>query len=137
MISWSGYQQASVTYERDARFSGTSGYTISKLLHFAVDGITSFSIKPLRIATLFGACTGFLSLGFAAYVVMAKIIYGQPVAGWSSLMVAILFVGSLQLFVLGIIGEYLGRLYLESKGRPLFLIDQLTGEASTGSRSIL
>ncbi len=126
MISWSGYQQVAIPYERDARFAGNSGYTLAKLFQFAIDGITSFSIKPLRMATLLGLLTGTLSLLFAGYVALATIIHGQPVAGWSSLMVAILFVGSLQLFVLGIIGEYLGRLFLESKGRPLFLIDQQT-----------
>jgi dolichol-phosphate mannosyltransferase len=126
MISWSGYQQVAFPYERDARFAGDSGYTLAKLFHFAIDGITSFSIKPLRMATLLGLLTGTLSLLFAGYVAVATLIHGQPVAGWSSLMVAILFVGSLQLFVLGIIGEYLGRLFLESKGRPLFLIDQDT-----------
>ncbi len=127
MISWSGHQQIALPYERDARFAGESGYTLTKLFHFAIDGITSFSIKPLRIATLLGIVTGILTLLFAGYVALATILYGQPVAGWSSLMVAILFVGSLQLFVLGIIGEYLGRLFLESKGRPLFLISEETG----------
>ena len=126
MISWSGYRQVAISYERDARFAGESGYTLTKLFHFAIDGITSFSIKPLRIATLLGLFTGLLSLIFAAYVAIATILHGQPVAGWTSLMVTILFVGSLQLFVLGIIGEYLGRLFLESKSRPLFLIAEET-----------
>ncbi len=129
MISWSGYRQVAINYERDARFAGSSGYTLTKLFHFAIDGITSFSIKPLRIATLLGILTGVLSLLFAGYVALATIIHGQPVAGWSSLMVVILFVGSLQLFVLGIIGEYLGRLFLESKARPLFLIVEETKSA--------
>lgn len=128
MISWSGYRQVAISYERDARFAGESGYTLTKLFHFAIDGITSFSIKPLRIATLLGLFTGLLSLIFAAYVAVTTILHGQPVAGWTSLMVTILFVGSLQLFVLGIIGEYLGRLFLESKGRPLYLIAEETPE---------
>jgi len=127
MISWCGFKQVAIRYHRDARFAGSSGYTLSKLFQFAIDGITSFSIKPLRIATLLGLLTGILSLSFAAYVALATILHGQPVAGWPSLMVAILFVGSLQLFVLGIIGEYLGRLFLESKGRPLFFIAEEIG----------
>lgn len=134
MISWSGFQQVAVDYHRDARFSGSSGYTLSKLLHFAIDGITSFSVKPLRIATLFGVFTGLLSLLFAGYVALETILHGQPVAGWSSLIVAILFVGSLQLFVLGIIGEYLGRLFIESKGRPLFIVAETTGRHSSLKR---
>ena len=126
MISWTGFKQVAIEYHRDARFAGSSGYTLTKLFLFAVDGITSFSIQPLRLATILGTITGALTLLFAAYVVCSTLLYGQPVAGWSSLIVAILFVGSLQLFVLGIIGEYLGRLFLESKGRPLFLVAEET-----------
>jgi dolichol-phosphate mannosyltransferase len=127
MISWSGYQQVALPYERDARFAGNSGYTVAKLFHFAIDGITSFSIKPLRIATLLGLLTGMLAFAGALYVAASTLIFGMPVQGWASLMVAILFVGSLQLFVLGIIGEYLGRLFLESKNRPLYFVSGTTG----------
>lgn len=136
MISWSGYKQVAMPYERDGRFAGDSGYTLAKLIHFAIDGITSFSIKPLRIATMLGILTGVLTLLFAGYVAVATLIHGQPVAGWSSLMVAILFVGSLQLFVLGIIGEYLGRLFQESKGRPLFLISEETDRKQKTSSQV-
>jgi polyisoprenyl-phosphate glycosyltransferase len=127
MISWTGFSQAPVYYDRDPRFAGHSGYTLTKLLHFAADGITSFSIKPLRLATFLGMTTGVFCLAFAAYVAAGTFLYGQPVAGWASLIVAILFVGSLQLFVLGIIGEYLGRLFVESKARPLFIVSEETG----------
>ncbi|MFZ4779701.1 MAG: glycosyltransferase family 2 protein [Terrimicrobiaceae bacterium] len=126
MISWTGFKQVAIEYHRDARFAGESGYTLAKLFHFAIDGITSFSIKPLRVATLLGLGTGTLAVIFAAWVATATILYGQPVAGWTSLMVVVLLVGSLQLFVMGIMGEYLGRLFLESKGRPLFLIAEET-----------
>lgn len=130
MISWTGFRQVAIEYHRDARFAGASGYTLSKLFRFAIDGITSFSIQPLRIATLLGIATGLLSLLFAAYIASSTLLHGQPVAGWASLMVTVLFVGSLQLFVIGIIGEYLGRLFLESKGRPLFLVAEETGRAN-------
>lgn len=126
MISWVGFQQVPITYHRDPRFSGNSGYTLTKLIAFALDGITSFSIKPLRIATLLGLGTGTLALAGALYVAAAALVFGRPVQGWASLMVAVLFVGSLQLFVLGIIGEYLGRLFLESKNRPLYFISATT-----------
>lgn len=127
MISWAGFKQVAIEYHRDARFAGASGYTLAKLFHFAIDGITSFSIKPLRVATILGLVTGTLALLFAAYIASATLLHGQPVAGWASLMVVVLLVGSLQLFVMGIMGEYLGRLFLESKGRPLFLVAEETG----------
>ncbi|MCX7868430.1 MAG: glycosyltransferase family 2 protein [Terrimicrobiaceae bacterium] len=127
MMSWTGFRQAPVRYHREPRFAGKSGYTLAKLVRFAVDGITSFSITPLRVATLLGFATGFLALGAGLYVIVATLVLGRPVPGWASLMVAILFVGSLQLFVLGIIGEYLGRLFLEAKGRPLYLVAEEVG----------
>ncbi|MFA6177183.1 MAG: glycosyltransferase, partial [Phycisphaerae bacterium] len=127
MIIWTGFKQVAIEYHRDARFAGDSGYTLSKLFRFAIDGITSFSIQPLRIATLLGIATATFALLFAVWVASATLLYGQPVAGWASLMVVVLLVGSLQLFVMGIIGEYLGRLFLESKGRPLFLVAEETG----------
>ncbi len=128
MMSWTGFEQKAVFYDRDPRFSGTPGYTLVKLFCLALDGITGFSILPLRLATFFGLGIGVLAMLFAAYVVVATLVLGQPVAGWASLFVAVLFIGSLQLFVLGIIGEYLGRLFLESKGRPLFFISEETAD---------
>lgn len=126
MISWVGFKQVPIRYHRDARFAGESGYTLSKLFRIAVDGITSFSIKPLRIATLLGAITGLLAIIMAGYIIFVTLFTIRESPGWASLMVAILLVGSLQLFVLGIIGEYLGRLFIESKGRHLFLIAEET-----------
>jgi glycosyltransferase involved in cell wall biosynthesis len=134
MISWVGFRQIAVPYHRDSRHAGRSGYTWSKLFQLAFDGITSFSIKPLRIATLLGGITGVFALIMVAYIVVATVLFGRDVPGWPSLMVAILAVGSLQLFVLGILGEYLGRLFLESKRRPLYLIQE---ETTPGSESDL
>jgi polyisoprenyl-phosphate glycosyltransferase len=130
MISWTGFNQRALPYERDARHAGTSGYTFPKLLRFAIDGITSFSILPLRLATLLGLATGALSAAFGTYIAAATLAFGQPVAGWASLIVAVLFIGSLQLVVLGIIGEYLGRLFVESKGRPLFIVAEQAGQTA-------
>jgi polyisoprenyl-phosphate glycosyltransferase len=135
MMSWTGFSQVPVYYDRDPRFAGHSGYTLTKLLHFAADGITSFSIKPLRFATFLGVTTGAFCIAFAAYVAAGTLLYGQPVAGWASLIVAILFVGSLQLFVLGIIGEYLGRLFIESKARPLYFVAERTIGASSSKKN--
>ncbi len=126
MMSWAGYRQEAVEYHRDGRFAGEPGYTLIKSLSLAIDGITSFSIKPLRVATMFGLLVGLAAMVFAGYVVVATLFFDHPVQGWASLMVAILMVGSLQLFVLGIIGEYLGGLFLEGKRRPLYVISEET-----------
>lgn len=122
MISWLGFKQTPLPYHRNSRFSGESGYTLTKLFRIAVDGITSFSVVPLRLATLLGAIFSVFSLAGAMYIIAAILINGRAAPGWASLMVCILFMGSLQLLVLGIIGEYLGRIFIESKHRPLYTI---------------
>ena len=128
MVSWLGFKQRALLYDRDARFAGQSQYTLGKLLRLALDGITSFSIKPLRIASV-------LAFGFGALAIagLLLILVGwwmqRPVQGWASIVVTVLFLGSVQLFVLGIMGEYLGRLFIESKGRPLYLVAEKTETA--------
>jgi polyisoprenyl-phosphate glycosyltransferase len=131
MVSWIGLRQLPLAYERQARFAGQSKYPFTKMLRFAFDAITGFSVKPLKIAIYLGAMSGglaFLSVGY----VLWSWLSGNTVAGWSSLMVVVLLLGSANLFVLGIIGEYLGQIFLESKRRPLFIIDQIcrSGESS-------
>lgn len=126
MVAWMGFEQVAIQYHRDARFAGESGYTISKLFRIAVDGITSFSIKPLRIASLLGAFFGLLCLIGVVYSIVGHLQGHTAVAGWTSLMATILLVASLQFFVLGLIGEYIGRLFIEQKGRPLFVVDRVT-----------
>lgn len=126
MVAWMGFEQVAIQYHRDARFAGESGYTISKLFRIAVDGITSFSIKPLRIASLLGAFFGLLCLIGVVYSIVGHLQGHTAVAGWTSLMATILLVASLQFFVLGLIGEYIGRLFIEQKGRPLFIVDRVT-----------
>lgn len=128
MVSWLGFRQVPVQYHRDARFAGESGYTLTKLFRIALDGITSFSIKPLRLASLLGVVFGFLCLLGIAWSVI-DYFYGRiGVAGWTSLMSVLLLTASLQFFVLGMFGEYLGRLFIEQKRRPLFLIAETVGE---------
>lgn len=128
MISWLGFKQVALQYHRDSRFSGESGYTIVKLFRIAVDGITSFSIQPLRLATMFGFCFAILCLLGMAKTIFDHITYGTVVAGWASLISLIMLVASLQFFVLGMIGEYIGRIFIEQKQRPLFIIDEVTGK---------
>jgi polyisoprenyl-phosphate glycosyltransferase len=124
MVSWIGMRQEAVLYERAARFAGETKYPFSKMLRFAIDAITGFSVRPLRIASYLGICVGVATLLFLAYVI-AVYLTGKTVEGWTSLAVIILALGSVQLFVAGVMGEYLGRLYIESKGRPLYLIQDV------------
>ena len=130
MISWLGFKQVALQYHRNARFSGESGYTIVKLFRIAVDGITSFSIQPLRLATMLGFLFALLCLVGMIKTIFDHVMYGTVVAGWASLMALIMLVASLQFFVLGMIGEYIGRIFIEQKRRPLFIIDETTPKES-------
>ncbi len=123
LFAWVGYQQVAVPYERDPRFTGDSKFSYWRLWNFALEGITSFSSAPLRIATLIGLITSLGSLVYAAWIALKTVIFGEPIAGYPSMMVAILFLGGVQLLSLGVIGEYLGRLFDENKQRPLYLVD--------------
>jgi glycosyltransferase involved in cell wall biosynthesis len=127
MISWLGFRQVAYPYERDPRFAGEAKYTLRKLFKLAWDGIMSFSIQPLRLALICGAGLSALSFGLIVYIVINKLVFGHPPEGWSSLMAVILLIGGMQFLVLGIMGEYLGRVFLESKRRPLYLIQEECG----------
>jgi len=124
MISWIGLQQVSLPYERQPRLIGTTHYPLTKMIRFALDAITSFSIVPMRIASYVGAAFGVFGLALLAYVLRAWLA-GETVQGWTSLMVVVLVIGSVQLVCLGVFGEYLGRLYMESKKRPLYIIESI------------
>jgi len=124
LVSWIGLKQIAFEYDREARHYGTTHYPLRKMLHFAVDAITSFSVRPLRIASYAGIITSFASLAAMAYS-LGSWLFGDTVPGWTSLLSVILLLGSIQLFVIGIIGEYLGRLYLETKRRPLYVISDI------------
>ena len=124
MVSWIGMRQEPLPYERAARFAGETKYPLSKMIRFAIDAITGFSVRPLRIASDLGICFGIATLLLIAYV-LVQYFLGKTVEGWTSLAVIILALGSVQLFVAGVMGEYLGRLYIESKGRPLFVIQEV------------
>jgi len=123
LVSWMGFNQAVIEYECPPRYAGLSKYTFRRMLHFALDGITAFSAKPLRIASYTGVIV-FL-VGFA-YAVFAVINYfrGVTIPGWTSLLVTVLLLGGIQLLSLGIIGEYLARIFNEAKSRPLYFIKE-------------
>lgn len=124
MISWIGFRQVPLRYKRDSRFAGSSGYPLRRMMRLAFDAITGFSTRPLRIASMLGAA--FATLGGIGIVIsVAGWLKGATVPGWTSVMVVVLALGGLQLTVLGIIGEYLGRLYMEAKRRPLYVIDEI------------
>jgi dolichol-phosphate mannosyltransferase len=133
MVSWIGLRQVAFPYDRQARVAGETKYPFSKMLRFAVDAITGFSIQPLRLALLMGMVFGASGLLVLAYTLYAWAA-GHTVAGWTSLMVIVLILGSAQLFVLGVMGEYLGRLYMEAKRRPLFIIEQVYAGAAPAAR---
>ncbi len=124
MMGWIGLKQTAVPYERAPRLAGKTKFPLRKMLRFAFDGITSFSIVPLRIASYMGAAFGFAGLALLLYVLRAWLL-GEVVQGWTSLMVVVLVIGSAQLICLGVFGEYLGRLYMESKQRPLFVVESV------------
>jgi dolichol-phosphate mannosyltransferase len=128
MVSWVGYKQTGVTYERHARFAGETKFTVRKMTRFAVDAITGYSYFPLQLATYLGFLIAFIS-GLAIFLVIVARLFlpEQPLLGQATTLVAVLFLGSIQLISLGIIGEYLGRIYDEVRERPLYLIDKKFG----------
>jgi len=133
MVSWIGLRQVPLAYDRAPRHSGASNYSLAKMMGLAFDALTSFSIMPLRLASYLGLLLGFLSLLMLAYT-FGSWALGHVVTGWTSLLTVVLILGSAQLILFGLLGEYVGRLYLETKRRPLFVIDQvLTQNAPTSA----
>ena len=126
MTSWVGYQQAIVEYERQPRAAGASKYTLRKMLAFGWDAVVSFSALLLRVASVLGLVFSFLGLLYLAYVIAVRLFTEQAVAGWTSVVAAVIVLGGVQLLCLGIIGQYLGRMFDEIKGRPLYLIAEDT-----------
>ncbi|MFW8629769.1 glycosyltransferase family 2 protein [Vibrio natriegens] len=127
MVSWVGFNQTSVTYERSPRFAGESKYPLTKMLNLAMDGILSFSVKPLKLAIIMGfACAG-IAFFIVLYSIYIRLATEQWVSGWTSLHVSILFMGGVQLISIGILGEYIARIYNESKRRPLYITKKRLG----------
>ena len=131
-----GYPSTKVYYDRLERFAGESKYPLKKMLSFALDGITSFSVKPIRYVTLIGFVTVAISLAAAIYAIGSKIL-GNPLSGWPSLMLSIWIVGGLQLVALGLIGEYVGKIYKEVKRRPNYFVEEiLENEKALGNKGL-
>lgn len=129
LFAWAGFRQASVPYTREPRQVGTSKFSYWKLWTFALDGITSASTVPLRVWSYLGGVVALFALGYALVVIVRTLVLGVDVPGYASLMVAVLFLGGLQLLSLGVLGEYVGRILVESKRRPLYVVrDEVGGE---------
>ncbi|MDO4780916.1 MAG: glycosyltransferase family 2 protein [Candidatus Saccharibacteria bacterium] len=130
LFSWIGYKKKEVMYDRDPRIAGETKWNYRKLINLAVDGITSFTTAPLRIATIFGLIVSLLAFSWILYLLIRP-LFGTPTGtGYSSTMAAILFLGGIQLLSLGIVGEYVGRIFLEVKNRPLYLIEEFHERSS-------
>ncbi len=133
MIAWIGYRQEAFPYKRDPRFAGVTKYPFHKLIQFAFDAITSFSIKPLRISLLFALVGSALAGLFGLYAIVTYLFLPHRAVGWASLACLVSFFGSLQLICIGLIGEYIGRTYIQVKNRPLFLVRTIYRDGDPGT----
>lgn len=124
IIPWMGFRQTVVPFKANERFAGTTKYTFKKMLKFATSGVTSFSVKPLRLSIYLGFVFAFLAFLYGLYATYAFLFTDQAVTGWTSVILSVLFVGGINLLMLGIIGEYLGKLFIENKRRPNYLISE-------------
>lgn len=137
-IPWIGLPRTEIDYVPEKRMSGTSKYTISKMLSLALDGITSFSVKPLRLTSFAGLAISCAGFAYALYALFLRLFTERTVEGWTSILISILIIGGIQLLSLGIIGEYLGKLFMEVKGRPRFIVKEMSpriGEGKSGGES--
>lgn len=124
MFSWIGYKKKEVLFDRDSRFAGKTKWNYLKLINHAIDGVTSFTTAPLRIASVFGFLISLIAFVYILYLLIRPLFGVSTVAGYSSLMAVILFLGGVQLMSLGVLGEYIGRIFNETKDRPLYLVDE-------------
>ncbi|QIZ75970.1 glycosyltransferase family 2 protein [Ferrimonas lipolytica] len=125
LLNWPGFEQTTLPFDREPRAAGDTKWNYFKLVGLAIDGITSFSIKPLRLATVVGSLCAGWALTFGAWIMIKTVLWGEPMQGYPTIMIAILALGGLQLLAIGILGEYLGRVFVEVKGRPTYLVKQL------------
>jgi glycosyltransferase involved in cell wall biosynthesis len=123
LFAWIGFRQVAVPYERDRRVAGATKWNYWRLWNLSLEGVTSFTIAPLKVSTYIGLCTATVAVLYGIYMLGRTILFGNPVPGYPSLLVIILFLGGVQLVSLGIIGEYVGRIFNETKQRPLYLVD--------------
>jgi glycosyltransferase involved in cell wall biosynthesis len=125
LYAWIGYPSVEIAYDRDSRFAGESSWNYWRLWNLALEGITAFSVGPLKVASYVGILTALAAFCYGAFVVGKTLIVGDPVPGYPTLIVVVLFLGGLQLMALGVIGEYLARIFIDVKARPLYLVQRL------------
>ena len=135
LFAWVGFPSKGIDYRRDARAAGTTKFNYWKLWNFALEGITSFSILPLKLASYLGVAISLSAFIAGSWIFIKTLVWGDPVAGYPTLMVTILFLGGVQLLFVGIIGEYLGRIYNETKGRPLYFVQRYTPAPSVSQHA--
>ncbi len=128
MFSWIGYNKKEILFDRDARYAGVTKWNYFKLIELAIEGITSFTTLPLRFATFAGVVVSFFAFIYLIWIVFKTLAFGETVQGFPTIMVAILFLGGIQLLFLGVIGEYVGRIFNETKKRPLYFVDEYNDE---------
>jgi polyisoprenyl-phosphate glycosyltransferase len=122
LFAWVGFPSRAVEYQRDPRFAGETKFNYWKLWNFALEGITSFTIAPMKVATYVGLCTSLFAFAYGVWIIFKTLVYGDIVRGYPTIMVTILFLGGGQLFFIGVIGEYIGRIFNETKARPLYFV---------------
>jgi dolichol-phosphate mannosyltransferase len=131
LIAWAGFRETQVEYHRPQRLVGTSSWTTGKMVKAAIDTFVSFSFLPIRLISAIGLAVSALSFLFGFYVLINKLVYGTKVAGWSSVMLAVLVIGGVQLVMVGVLGEYLWRILDETRGRPLYIVERSLGLSTT------
>ena len=131
MFTWVGFKKKELPFHVRPRAAGKTTWNYWSLLNLALEGLTSFTTAPLRLASMFGVAVSFLAILYMIYVFVRAMLYGDPVAGYPTLLTVMLCLGGVQLLALGIIGEYLGRVFNESKRRPLYLVDEMNGRKMT------
>ena len=132
LFAWVGFPSKAVLYDRAPRHAGRTTWNYWRLWNFALEGLTGFTVAPLRIATYIGLCVASLALTYGAVVVVRALLFGSEVAGYPSLMTVVLLLGGVQLVTLGVIGEYLGRVFNETKQRPLYFVERFMRADKSG-----
>ena len=124
LVSWVGFKQTYIEYSPNERFKGKTKYSFKKMLSFASSGITSFSIKPLRISIIIGLFIAICAFLYGLYALYMALFTNKVISGWASVIISVLFIGGIQLFSIGVFGEYLGKLFIENKRRPNYIIKE-------------
>jgi hypothetical protein len=136
LYAWVGFKTTSELFDADERTAGSSKFRIGQLLNLASMGITSFSMKPLRMVSAIGLLISFASLAYGSYVLIQTLFFGNPVSGWATLVSGVMLLSGIQLVCLGVIAEYLGRVFEEAKQRPLYIVDKTTDHSVLQRRSV-